>query len=201
MGSKRVTGARYKVWAVTTALLLMLASLGQAQGTADRPAGRGFVWGGGLSAGRLSFLGGGDVALAAGDVTGAFSIAGETVATREGQLTDASGADTVGVAHLVAFPAAETSAGFSFHLGYAFSRRVALLLEAELVGGVESGFSTAMGGVVVRYWPTSRLWLEAGPASGDLHSQLSGSICEIHLCQHAVHMSVTQWCTVPQHTA
>jgi hypothetical protein len=178
MGTERATGTGYKVSVVTGALLLALCGVVHAQDGAGRTPGRGFVLGGGLGVGRLTFPGPGHAALAVSGVTGSLTIAGETMDTRGGDLIDASRADAAGAAHVALLPASDVSAGLSFHVGYAFSHRVALLVSAELVAGVESGFSTAMGGVVLRYWPTSRLWIEAGPASGDLRYGYDATVVE-----------------------
>jgi hypothetical protein len=69
----------------------------------------------------------------------------------------------------VAFPESEGTGGFAMHGGYAFNRRVALLLSVGLSAGVaQYGINHVVGGPVVRVWPASRLWLEAGPAFGDI---------------------------------
>jgi hypothetical protein len=55
------------------------------------------------------------------------------------------------------------------HAGYAFSRRTAVLARVGVAAGYENGsINQVVGGVVVRFWPAARLWLEAGPAFGDL---------------------------------
>jgi len=155
---------RWRVAALAGALALVLGGPVHGQ-TPDGPSsGRGWILGGGISGGRLAFAGGENVALAVGEVVGEVQVGGETLEVRTGELVNAPG-DT---SELVLLPPGEPSAGFSFHAGYAFSPRVALVLEAEIVGGVRSGFSSAQGGLVLRLWPTSRLWIEGGPASGDL---------------------------------
>jgi hypothetical protein len=170
MGSERAGTVvmRWRVVALTGTLALVLGGPVHVQAQDVPPSGRGWIWGGGISAGRLSFPGGENVALALGDVTGGLVIAGEVVEVRTGELVDSSQDSTDDATRLASLPSREPSAGFSFHVGYALSRRAALVLQAELVGGVGSGFSSAQGGLVLRVWPTSRLWLEAGPASGDL---------------------------------
>ena len=152
MGTEQATTrtTRKRVSVFTTILVLLLGGFAHGQDTAGPPSGRGFVWGGGISAGRLGFPGGEDVALAVGEVTGGFTMVGETFEVREGTLVDASGASATDATLVAPLPSSEISAGFSFHAGYAFSRRAAVLLHVELVAGVESGFSSAMGRVVLR---------------------------------------------------
>ena len=54
------------------------------------------------------------------------------------------------------------------HVGYAFSPRLAVLADVELLAPYTDGFTQVVGAVAVRYSPSSRLWLEAGPATGEL---------------------------------
>jgi hypothetical protein len=141
-------------------------------------SGRGWIWGGGISAGWLGFPGGENEVLAVGEVTEGFTLAGEPFEGRGGEIVDPASPAAAGATRLASLPASEASAGLSFHGGYAFSRRLALLVHVQLVAGVESGFSSAQGGLMLRVWPTSRLWLEAGPASGDLTYGYEGTVVE-----------------------
>lgn len=56
----------------------------------------------------------------------------------------------------------------TLHGGYAFSPRVALLADAEVMGSVHDGFGNGVFAVAVRLRPIRRGWIEAGPALGDL---------------------------------
>jgi hypothetical protein len=174
-----VTRARgYRVAAFTLMVALAWAGSALGQDESGPSSGRGWIWGGGISGGRLGFPGGEDVVLAVSEVTGELTVAGETFVVRTGEVVDASGTAATGATRVAPLPSREPSAGFSFHVGYAFSRRAALILQAELVAGVRSGFSSAQGGLVLRVWPASRLWLEAGPASGDLRYGYEGAVVE-----------------------
>jgi opacity protein-like surface antigen len=86
-------------------------------------------------------------------------------------------ASVPGAALVVPLPAGEGAGGLSMHAGYAVSRRVAILLDVGIAGGLdESDFNHAVGAFVVRVWPASRIWLEAGPAVGDLGYGAEGSV-------------------------
>jgi hypothetical protein len=188
MGSERAVARanRYRVAMLTGALALVLGGAVHGQDREGPPSGRGWIWGGGISGGWLGVPGGRGVALAVGEVTGGFILAGETFEVRAGEMVDAAAAAPADTTRLAPLPSSEASAGFSFHGGYAFSRRAAVLLHVQLVAGVESGFSTAMGGLMLRVWPTSRLWVEAGPASGDLSYGYEGGVVQEFATGHGV---------------
>jgi len=63
----------------------------------------------------------------------------------------------------------------TMHGGCAFSPRLAVLADFEVMGPYNEGFTHFVDGAVVRYWPARRLWVEAGPATGDLGYAYSNS--------------------------
>lgn len=70
---------------------------------------------------------------------------------------------------VVPFPSRQGGGGFAMHAGWAFSRRVAILLDVGMSGGFSGdSFGEHTGALVVRCWPTSRVRVEAGPASAQL---------------------------------
>jgi opacity protein-like surface antigen len=67
----------------------------------------------------------------------------------------------------------EAIGGFSMHVGYALSSRVALLLDV----GVWAGhFNQAAGGPQVRVWPARRVYVAAGLSFGDLRYGYESSV-------------------------
>jgi len=155
---------------VLVAGLLLLPVVTSAQSQKARPAGRGFFYGGAIGGGRLSFPGGGGRALALSAVVGEKPVPGTSsaVGVRDATVV-AAGEDAPGAERIVPLPAHEGAGGFSMHAGYAFNRRVAVLMDLGICGGLSSAdFNHAVGALLVRFRPTSRLWLEAGPALGDL---------------------------------
>lgn len=171
--SGRFGGRRLATWAMSLALLPVVAAAESpdttAQGSAKRPKGRGFVWGATVGAGSHSFPGGENVVVAVSPVDGYEPMPySSPVPTRTAKVVPVSTA-TPEAEFRVPLPASEGTGGFSFHGGYAFNRHVALLMNVGLSAGVtDSSVNHIFGGVVVRVWPTSRLWLEAGPASGEI---------------------------------
>jgi hypothetical protein len=144
----------------------MAAAQGQA------PRGRGFVFAGGLGGGWLGLPGGGRRALAISPAYGQETVVvwgtGHTWNVRDARVVNA-GEDVPGAERVVPLPAREGAGSLSMAGGYAFNRRVAVLVDVEVAGGLSAAdFNHAVGSFVVRYWPISRLWAEAGPAFGDL---------------------------------
>jgi len=90
----------------------------------------------------------------------------------EGALlpTDAEG--------LVPIPARQNGVALSVQIGWSFSRRFALLAEFDINSGWSDSFNQVNGGLTLRYSPTARLWLEAGPATGDLAYGSAGSVAQ-----------------------
>jgi hypothetical protein len=63
------------------------------------------------------------------------------------------------------------------HGGYAFSSRVAVLMDiGAWAGGYSQGFNEAVGSFMVRVTPASRVWIQAGPAFSDLGYGYGGSV-------------------------
>jgi opacity protein-like surface antigen len=171
--SGEFVGRGLAAWAMGLALLPVVAAaespVTTAQEPAKQPKGRGFVWGATVGAGSHSFQSGESLVVAVGPVDGydVMPYAGQ-VGTRSAKVVPASAA-TPGAEFRVPLPASEGTGGFSFHGGYAFNRRVALLMNVGLSAGVtDASVNHVVGGFVARVWPTSRLWLEAGPAYGDM---------------------------------
>jgi opacity protein-like surface antigen len=165
----RVFGRAQRVaWA---AGLLLLPIAAAAQTTSSQPDGRGFIFGGALGGGQLSFAGAEKAAVALGPVDGqeTISVGGVTTAydLRSAWMVP-RGASAAGAEIVVPF-ANQGAGGLSMHGGYAFNSHVAVLMDVGFwAGGGPRGYSQAVGSFVVRVWPVSRLWLEAGPAFGDL---------------------------------
>jgi hypothetical protein len=169
-GREKGIAGRLRAW--LAAGLLLLPAVVAAQDQAPQPRGRGFVFGGALGGGQLSFPGAGGRALALSPVNGLEVVATWSTAyaygVRDARVVSA-GEAVPGAERVVPFPAREGAGGFSMNGGYAFNRRVAVLLDVEVSGGLASAdFNHAVGAVVVRYWPASRLWAQTGPAFGDL---------------------------------
>jgi len=152
--------------------LLMLPTVVCAEEPGQKPGGRGFVFGGAFGGGQLSFPGGSGQAMAVSPVNGELVIglwgSALTLGQRDAKIVRA-GQDVPGAEQIVPLPAHEGAFSFSMNGGYAFDRRVAVLLELEVSGGSSnSDFNHTVGSFVVRYWPATRVWAQAGPAFGDL---------------------------------
>ena len=142
---------------------------------ADPPApakpreGRGFIIGGGLGPSRLNFGGAEGLVLMTGKSIGTIVLlpSGETLDRRAGRILPRAlvPADAEGV---VPIPARQDGAALSLQLGWSFSRRFAILADFDINAGWGDSFNQIVGAGVLRYSPTPRLWLQAGPATGDL---------------------------------
>jgi len=154
---------------VSVALLYGLAASAGAQ-DGSPSNGRGWIFGGGLTGGTMSFGGAEGRAVAVGQVTAfvVVSLDGRTVAQRTVQLVDPSALLPPGTVHIATFPESASAGAMTLHGGYAFSPRFALLADAEVMGTWGDGFTNAIFAAVVRYRPVRRVWVEAGPARGDL---------------------------------
>jgi opacity protein-like surface antigen len=164
--SGRFEGRRLATWAMSLALLPVVAA---AQEPAKQPKGRGFVFGGAIGGGSHSFPGGEGRVIAIGPVDGVEQMPymGE-VSVRSAKVVPAS-AVTPDTEYTMPLPASEATGGFSMHGGFAFNKRVALMAKVGISAGYDDGsINNLVGGVVARFWPTSRLWLEAGPAFGEI---------------------------------
>ena len=141
---------------------------------ADPPApakpreGRGFIIGGGLGPSRINFGGAEGLVLVTGESIGTIPIGGgQSLDRRTGRVLPLAlvPADAEGV---VPIPARQDGAALSIQLGWSFSRRLAILADFDINGGWGDSFNQVVGAGVLRYSPTPRLWLQAGPATGDL---------------------------------
>ena len=172
--SGQFVGRRLAAWAMGLALLPVVAPaetpIAAAPAPAKQPTGRGFVWGAAIGGGSHSFPGGEGRLIAVSPIIkeAQYSYGYYEPATRSAKVV-AAGAAPPDAEFAVPLPASEGAGGFSMHAGYAWSRRVALLAKVGLAAGYEEGsINHVVGGFVVRFWPASRLWVEAGPAMGDL---------------------------------
>jgi hypothetical protein len=167
-------GTRALGWTVG---LLLLSAVAQAQ--ASRPSGRGFIFGGAVGGGQMSFGGAEDLALALSPVDGQETIASwgstTTYDVRSAWVVR-KGESAPGAEHVVPF-AGGGAGGFSMHGGYAFSSRVAVLMDVGVwAGGSSRGFNQAVGSFMARVSPVARVWVEAGPAFSDLGYGYEGSV-------------------------
>ena len=137
---------------------------GQEQETSKKSAGTGFFWGAGLTGGQLGFQGAEGLRVAVGDVSEyrAYPYAG-VIEVRDAAVVE-SGAVPADAVRVEAFPSGEPSAGLAAQAGWAFSRRLAVVFDLELLGNVRGGFSQFVGGISLRCSPSSRLWVAAGPS-------------------------------------
>ena len=135
---------------------------------AEPREGRGFVIGGSLGPGRINFGGAEGLVLVIGESIGTIDLGGgQSLDARAGKVVPRAllPADAEG---LIPIPARQNGFALSAQIGWSFSRRLALLAEFDINGGWSDSFNQVNGGLTLRYSPTSRLWLEAGPARGDL---------------------------------
>jgi hypothetical protein len=162
-------GRRLAAWAMGLALLPAVAAADTPVAAApSTPKGRGFVWGAAIGAGSHSFPGGEGRVVALGPIHATQSSYGYYQATRSAKVV-AANAVPADAELAVPLPASEGTGGFAMHAGYAFSPRAAVLARVGAAAGYDNGsINQVVGGVVVRFWPAGRLWLEAGPAFGDL---------------------------------
>jgi hypothetical protein len=137
------------------------------------------MFGVGLGPSQLRFDGAEDLALVIGGTTGTLTVplGGTSFELRAGQVVPralvAAAPDLV-----VPIPTRQDGAAFSLQFGWSFSQRFAVLADFDANGGWSDSFSHLLAGLVLRYSPASRLWLEAGPAAGDLSYGFGQSIAE-----------------------
>jgi len=152
---------------VAAVLLVGLAGSVQAQ-DANAPSGRGWIIGGGITAGTTAFTGAEGLAVAVGPVVDAQVFGGQLMEQRQLDLIDASAAPPPGTVHVASIPRSQGGGALTLHAGYAFSPRVALLADMEFMTSVDDGFGNGVFAAVLRYRPARRVWIEAGPSRGDL---------------------------------
>jgi hypothetical protein len=134
--------------------------------------GRGFVAGLGFGPGQTGF---GDADRLALFVGAATSTEGSCVASscivtqvRSGRVAP-RGSTLPGTRRVVPFPRRQDAGSISMLLGWSFSPSLAVLGDADMaLGWADERFDHLVLGVVVRYSPASRVWLQAGPAFGQL---------------------------------
>ena len=164
-------------------LLMVLAFEARAADPPNPPKqreGRGFVVGMSLGPTRSRFSGAEDLALVFGDVVGTIPlccVGGTTVDVRFGQLVPRS-LLPANPEHVVPLPSSQDGATVSLQIGWSASRRLALLADFDLGGAWGDSFTHLNGAAVARYSPGSRLWLEAGPTSGDLSYGYKDSVIQ-----------------------
>jgi opacity protein-like surface antigen len=162
--------ARRRWWTGLVGLLFLSLGVDTRAQTA-RPSGRGFVAGGALGGGQLSFGGAEDLSLALSPVTGQIAGPYGSYDTRSAWVVRKG--ESVPEAERVVPFANEAAGGFSMHVGYAFSPHVAVLLDVGVWAG---NFNQAIGGPQLRVWPTRRMYVAAGPSFGDLRYGFEGSV-------------------------
>lgn len=148
-----------------------------AAAAASAQDGRGWMVGGTIGGGVGSYPGADGLGMEFGGVVE------EQVSTAYGTYTVEKraarvvplGTSTPGALGVVPFPDSAGLGGLSFHLGYAFSRRLAVLFDVSISAGAsEEAFNQALGALVVRYSPLRRVWLQAGPAGAQLTGNHQG---------------------------
>ena len=144
----------------------------------DDRNGRGWIIGGGFTGGNLSFPGADGKAVAVGPARFVPAPFGGGYEERRLALIDASQTPPPETVHVARFPTSQGGAALTLHGGYAFSPRTALLVDAEFMGSPRSGFGNAIAALVLRHRPLRRVWIEAGPASGDIAYSYEGSQSE-----------------------
>ncbi len=166
-------GRQSSVWQGLGLLLVILAGTAvRAEDTPRRHEGRGFVFGGTLMGGQMRFSGAEGLAVAVGDVTDyqAYSSFGviAVTETRSARVTSKDN-PPANADRVAAIPAQQSAAGLSMNAGWAFSRQVSVLADFQIMSGTTNeGFEQSTVGLLVRFSPASRFWVEAGPAYGDL---------------------------------
>jgi hypothetical protein len=158
---------------------VLLCGLAASAGAEDlgAPSGKGWIFGCGITAGTTSFTGAEGLAVAVGPVVElqVLPFGGGVVEERRLDLIDASASPPAGTVHVARFPRAQGGGALTFHGGYAFSPRVALLADVEVMTSVDDGFGNGVFAMVLRGRPVRRVWIEAGPAGGDLSYGYQGA--------------------------
>src|SRR5437762_5985273 len=153
--------------------LLITVALGALGAEPTRPLkaheGRGFVIGASLGPGRMSFGSDEPLALVIGESIGTIDLrGGGTLDAREGQLVPLAMVPADLKAMVVPLPSRQNEFAVSVEIGWSASRRLAILADFDLGGGWSDSFTHLTGAAVVRYSPVRWLWLQGGPAGGDI---------------------------------
>lgn len=135
-------------------------------------AGRGLVFGIGLGPAQTSFSDAANLSFAVGPAVGMDGYCSYGYCTfserRLGRVVPRNSVPA-DAARVVPLPAREKGMGVSFVFGWAFSPKLAALADGDLAGGLGAeSFDNELVGFVLRYSPRPRLWVEAGPAFGEL---------------------------------
>lgn len=155
-------------WVAVLLLGAVPAHAADATNPTPQGEGRGFMFGLGLGPGRVSFSGAENLAVVIGGPTRRRTVSylGTTFEVATGEVVSRS-LVPADAERIVPIPSSDNGLGLSLHVGWSYSPRWAALLEFDGSGGYE-GFTNYVGGLVARYSPASRVWIEAGPAFGDL---------------------------------
>lgn len=131
---------------------------------------RGWILGGGITAGTTAFTGAEGLAVAVGPVEDVqvLPFGAGVVWERRLDLIDASAPPPPDTVHVAPIPRSQGGGALTIHGGYAFSPKVALLADAEFLTSVNDGFGNGVLAAVLRVRPVRRVWIEGGPAAGDL---------------------------------
>jgi hypothetical protein len=176
--ARRSLAATTGVVALAVLALAKVAVAGAGEPGETASGGRGWVFGGSLGFGREGYPGADGLALAIGPVVSREVVdygTPMTIETRAAAVVPAGVAPDGAIA-VVPFPGSEAQISFSFHGGYAFSRRFAMLIDVQMGAGFsETSFDQIVGGGVLRYSPVPRLWVQAGPGTGQLRGHYDGA--------------------------
>jgi hypothetical protein len=160
---------------LAVAVALVVAVAAPAQAGEDR----GWIFGGGVTFGELGFTNSVGKGVALGPVNGySLEYGGEITEHRDLHVYDQNVPPPAEAERIVPFPRSAGGAGASFHMGYAFNPRLAVLADFEVLAPYSEGFNQLVAAAVVRYSPAPRLWVEAGPAGSDIRYGYDGGVAD-----------------------
>jgi hypothetical protein len=131
----------------------------------------GWIIGGGITGGNTAFTGAEGLAVAVGPVVEVQVplLGGPVMEERRLDLINATTLPPAGTVHVAPIPRKQAGGALTVHGGYAFSPRLALLADVEvMMSDTADGFMNGVFATVLRFRPVRRMWIEAGPALGDL---------------------------------
>jgi hypothetical protein len=169
MGESKRRGRRSGLVAIGLGALALAGTVHAGERSGSTSRGRGWVWGATIGGGVESYRDAEDLALAVGPEISqqVAAYGGSVVTTRDAVVVRAGDVPPGGTVAVVPFPQKEAQVSFSFHGGYAFSRKLALLVDVQMGGGFsDASFDQIVGGYALRYSPVPRLWVQAGPGTG-----------------------------------